>query len=360
MRVAAGLLGALLLLAALPPLVSDAAHLLGRGAGPDHVQVLTSFTDLLSRLPPELIQAEGLAAIAGSGAAASLLRLPAGPCLAALGLLLAALSLAGRRANGRSRQAHGAGEVPDRSGAAHAPQPTTAPSAAQMDAVDREFLPAALELLETPPSPIRVAAIWLICVAFATALAWSYFGWLDIHAIAHGRIQPSGRSKIVQPLEPGKVIAIAVDNGQSRIGWRRARGARSNRNRRRPRGAGAGAGIDASRGGTPPCGCCCRTYQWLEAARSRVSRGYQRDHSPTRGKCACRRSGAARLQPSEFVGTACRAHRSARPFGRQHRRAREAVGADQGACRYARVAHREGRVVARPGDRTRCSSTRPT
>jgi hemolysin D len=82
-----------------------------------------------------------------------------------------------------------------------------------MDAVDREFLPAALELLETPPSPVRVAAIWLICAAFATALAWSYFGWLDIHAIAHGRIQPSGRSKIVQPLEPGKVIAIAVENG---------------------------------------------------------------------------------------------------------------------------------------------------
>jgi hemolysin D len=82
-----------------------------------------------------------------------------------------------------------------------------------MDAVDLEFLPAALELLETPPSPIRVAAVWLICAAFATALAWSYIGWLDIHAIAHGRIQPSGRSKIVQPLEPGKVIAIAVENG---------------------------------------------------------------------------------------------------------------------------------------------------
>jgi hemolysin D len=82
-----------------------------------------------------------------------------------------------------------------------------------MDAVDREFLPAALELLETPASPIRVAAMWLICAAFATALAWSYFGWLDIHAVASGRIQPSGRSKIVQPLEPGKVIAIAVENG---------------------------------------------------------------------------------------------------------------------------------------------------
>ena len=78
---------------------------------------------------------------------------------------------------------------------------------------DREFLPAALELLETPPSPVRVAGIWLICAAFAVSLLWSYFGKLDIHAIAQGRIQPSGRTKVVQTLEPGKVVAIAVENG---------------------------------------------------------------------------------------------------------------------------------------------------
>jgi hemolysin D len=86
-------------------------------------------------------------------------------------------------------------------------------SAIALDRIDREFLPAALELLETPPSPIRVAAIWTISMALATTLAWSYFGWLDIHAIAQGRIQPSGRSKVVQPLEPGRVIAVAVENG---------------------------------------------------------------------------------------------------------------------------------------------------
>jgi hemolysin D len=78
---------------------------------------------------------------------------------------------------------------------------------------DREFLPAALEILDTPPSPIHIALIWFICLAFATALLWSYFGWIDIHAIAQGRIQPSGRSKVVQPLEPGKVAAIGVENG---------------------------------------------------------------------------------------------------------------------------------------------------
>ncbi len=79
--------------------------------------------------------------------------------------------------------------------------------------VDREFLPAALELVETPTSPITVALIWCICLGFASALAWSYFGHLDIHAVAQGKIQPSGRSKIVQSLEPGRIAAILVENG---------------------------------------------------------------------------------------------------------------------------------------------------
>jgi hemolysin D len=83
----------------------------------------------------------------------------------------------------------------------------------KMDRNDREFLPAALELYETPPSPIRIAWLWFICLAFAIALAWAYFGWLEIYAVAQGRIQPSGRSKVVQPLEPGRVIEIYVENG---------------------------------------------------------------------------------------------------------------------------------------------------
>lgn len=99
-----------------------------------------------------------------------------------------------------------------RNWAAPANGPGTA-LALRMDPIDREFLPAALELYETPPSPVRIAAIWLICGLFATALAWSYFGWLEIYAVAPGRVQPSGRSKVVQPLEAGKVVAFSVENG---------------------------------------------------------------------------------------------------------------------------------------------------
>ena len=81
------------------------------------------------------------------------------------------------------------------------------------DSVDREFLPAAIEILQTPPSPIGTTLLLYICAAFLCALAWSYFGWLDIYAVAAGKIQPSGQSKVVQPLYPGKVAAIHVENG---------------------------------------------------------------------------------------------------------------------------------------------------
>jgi hemolysin D len=36
---------------------------------------------------------------------------------------------------------------------------------------------------------------------------------MDIYAVAPGKVQPDGGSKVVQPLEPGKVVAIHVVNG---------------------------------------------------------------------------------------------------------------------------------------------------
>ena len=78
---------------------------------------------------------------------------------------------------------------------------------------DREFLSPALEILTTPASPVAMSLLMLICSAALCAVAWSYFGWLDIHAEAPGKIQPSGRTKVVQPLEAGRVVAIHIENG---------------------------------------------------------------------------------------------------------------------------------------------------
>jgi hemolysin D len=94
-----------------------------------------------------------------------------------------------------------------------APARGSARAQPQLTAADREFLPAALEILVKPPSPIGRALLVAICVLFVAALAWSYFGWMDIYAVAPGKVQPDGGSKVVQPLEPGKVIAVHVANG---------------------------------------------------------------------------------------------------------------------------------------------------
>src|SRR3982751_5311374 len=53
-----------------------------------------------------------------------------------------------------------------------------------------------------------------IIAFFALALAWSFWGSVDIVATAPGKIIPTGRTKIIQPLESGVVRAIHVQDGQ--------------------------------------------------------------------------------------------------------------------------------------------------
>src|SRR5215472_16500478 len=76
------------------------------------------------------------------------------------------------------------------------------------------FLPATLEIMETPPSPTGRAIALTLIAAFCAALAWASLGQVDMIASAQGKIIPSGRSKIVQPLETGVVRAIHVSDGQ--------------------------------------------------------------------------------------------------------------------------------------------------
>jgi hemolysin D len=78
---------------------------------------------------------------------------------------------------------------------------------------NREFLPAALEVLETPAAPLPVALMLTICAFFALAFAWSFIGRLDVNAVAAGKIEAAGRIKIIQPVDPGKISAIRAENG---------------------------------------------------------------------------------------------------------------------------------------------------
>ncbi|TWB01457.1 HlyD family type I secretion periplasmic adaptor subunit [Bradyrhizobium stylosanthis] len=77
------------------------------------------------------------------------------------------------------------------------------------------FLPAALEITESPPSPIGRAIGASIIAVFCVALLWASLGSVDIVATATGKIVPGGRTKVIQPFETGVVRAIHVRDGQS-------------------------------------------------------------------------------------------------------------------------------------------------
>src|SRR5271169_4429915 len=90
------------------------------------------------------------------------------------------------------------------------------PFSSDLQRRDREelaFLPAALEIVETPASSAGRAIALTIMAVFCAALLWAFVGRLDIVATAPGRIVPSGMTKQIQPFETGVVRAIHVSDG---------------------------------------------------------------------------------------------------------------------------------------------------
>jgi hemolysin D len=76
------------------------------------------------------------------------------------------------------------------------------------------FLPAALEIIETPASPTARATTWVLLVALALTICWLTFGKVDVVASASGRLIPAENVKLIQPAESGIVRAILVRDGQ--------------------------------------------------------------------------------------------------------------------------------------------------
>ncbi|MDO4436151.1 MAG: HlyD family type I secretion periplasmic adaptor subunit [Cardiobacteriaceae bacterium] len=76
-----------------------------------------------------------------------------------------------------------------------------------------EFLPAHLELTESPLSPTPKWSARLIMLFSLLSIIWAYWGELDIVAVAQGKTQPNGQSKIIQPLETAEVKEIYVHDG---------------------------------------------------------------------------------------------------------------------------------------------------
>jgi hemolysin D len=89
------------------------------------------------------------------------------------------------------------------------------PARSRRDWDEIAFLPAALEIVESPPSPTGRAIGLTIIALFCLALGWAAFGKIDIVASAPGKIITSGRTKTIQPFETGVVRAIHVRDGMA-------------------------------------------------------------------------------------------------------------------------------------------------
>lgn len=84
-------------------------------------------------------------------------------------------------------------------------------TARQMEHSD--FLPGALEILETPPNPLGRGILWALLAFVTIAIAWASIGHIDVVAAAPGKVIPRGRVKILQAADAGVVTAIHVADG---------------------------------------------------------------------------------------------------------------------------------------------------
>lgn len=82
-----------------------------------------------------------------------------------------------------------------------------------MDSHARQFLPAALEIMETPASPAGRWTAIAISTFFAVSIIWAAIGEVDVVAVAPGKVVPVGGVKPIQSTEIGRIRSIHVKEG---------------------------------------------------------------------------------------------------------------------------------------------------
>lgn len=78
---------------------------------------------------------------------------------------------------------------------------------------ETEFLPAILEVTETPPSPVGRMVMWSILAILVVMALWSYIGTINEVAVAPGKVIPMGQVKTVQVKNKGIINEILVKDG---------------------------------------------------------------------------------------------------------------------------------------------------
>ncbi len=82
------------------------------------------------------------------------------------------------------------------------------------DTDDKEFLPPAVEILESPPSPMGRMLVWAVLALFVLVILWSFIGEIDEVVVARGKVIPIGYTKVLQSEDKGIVKRILVQEGQ--------------------------------------------------------------------------------------------------------------------------------------------------
>ncbi len=82
------------------------------------------------------------------------------------------------------------------------------------DTEDKEFLPSAVEILETPPSPMGRMLVWAVMALFVLTILWAFIGEIDEVVVARGKVIPVGYTKVLQSEDKGIVKRILVQEGQ--------------------------------------------------------------------------------------------------------------------------------------------------
>ena len=74
-------------------------------------------------------------------------------------------------------------------------------------------MPPVLEVQERPTSRIAVTAAQAVCLCLLVGFIWAALSPRPTHVVMHGKIIPSGRVQVIEPLEPATVKSIHVRNG---------------------------------------------------------------------------------------------------------------------------------------------------
>lgn len=83
-----------------------------------------------------------------------------------------------------------------------------------MNEYEKEFLPAVLEVTETPPSHAARLLTYVIILMFSVLIIWSILGKIDIIATAGGKLMPASNIKTIQTLTDSEIEEIYVQEGQ--------------------------------------------------------------------------------------------------------------------------------------------------